>query len=367
VTIVAAPLSSNYRAGPMPNKLKHALASLCLSAVLLPGLARAADFHWTSSPPLIVAPQGGAITYYGVKDPSVVYVDGKYHVFMTTAGENGWGLAYTSFRDWSEASAAAIVPLDKSPMGPGYRAAPQVFYFAPQRLWYLVYQGGDPMYSTSSNINDPLSWSAPKPFFATVPDAVKDPQGHAAWLDFWVICDDRTCYLFFTNDNGGFFRAETDIGRFPEGFHNTTVVMKASSRDDMFEAGNTYKVAGTGSYITLIEAISPKGRYFRVWKSDRLDGQWTPLGNGAMNVFASADTVRFDGKVWSEGVSHGEMLRAGYDQTLSIDPCKPLRYLYQGLDPNGKTSDYIKLPYRLGVLTATGPNPVSNLCPNAGH
>lgn len=341
------------------------LLALVLAAPCLAQSQQDAGFTWTSSPPLVAPPQGGATSYYGVKDPSVVYYDGEYRVFMTTAGENGWGLAYTHFRDWSEAPSAPIVPLDKSAMGAGYRAAPQVFYFAPQRLWYLVYQGGDPMYSTTRDITDPLSWSAPKPFFDTIPDAVKQPTGEPGWLDFWVICDETSCFLFFTNDNGTFFRAETAIDRFPAGFHNTTVAMKAR-RDDLFEAGNTYKIAGTKSFVTLIEAMGPKGRYFRAWKSDRLDGEWTPLG-GPMNVFASSDTVRFGGKAWSEGVSHGEMLRAGFDQTLTIDPCKPLRYLYQGLDPEGKAKDYIKLPYRLGVITATGPNPVSDMCATPGQ
>ncbi|MBW8898582.1 MAG: hypothetical protein JF619_10815 [Massilia sp.] len=153
-----------------------------------PAPAKAA-FNWTTSAPLISPQVVPGQTIYGVKDPSIVHVDGKYHVFMTTAGSGGWGLAYTSFDKWSDAASANIVPLDKSPMGPGYRAAPQVFYFAPQKTWYLVYQGGDPMYSTSKDINDPMSWSAPKPFFAVAPDIVKPPLG-TGWLDFWVICDD---------------------------------------------------------------------------------------------------------------------------------------------------------------------------------
>src|SRR4051812_27494613 len=95
-------------------------------------------FDWTSSAPLIAPQADPSQTIYGVKDPSIVYVNGKYHVFMTTAGSAGWGLGYTSFDKWSNASAAKIVPLDKSPMGPGYRAAPQVFYFAPQKTWYLI-------------------------------------------------------------------------------------------------------------------------------------------------------------------------------------------------------------------------------------
>lgn len=348
----------------MHYRLLTATLAALVSLYSLPAAAKPTHhFSWVSSAPLIKPGHDPSQVVYGVKDPSVVYVDGKYHVFMTTAGEKGWGLAYTSFADWSQATSAPIITLDKSPMGPGYRAAPQVFYFAPQKLWYLVYQGGDPLYSTSSDISDPESWSAPKPFLPVVPDIVKQPDGQPSWLDFWVICDDAKCYLFFTNDNGSFFRAETSLNQFPNGFGNTVLVMKEKT-EDMFEASNTYKIAGTDRYITTIEAMSPKGRYFRIWESDRLDGTWRPMTSGTMNIFASTENVTFSGAHWSEGVSHGEMIRTNPDQTLSIDPCKPLEFLYQGLDPNGKTDDYIKLPYSLGVITAKGPNPISELCQN---
>ncbi|WP_343731289.1 non-reducing end alpha-L-arabinofuranosidase family hydrolase [Duganella sp.] len=317
----------------------------------------AGAFHWTSSAPLISPQADPEQKIYGVKDPSVVYVNGKYHVFMTTAGAKGWGLAYTSFDQWSNAAAAKIVPLDKSPMGPGYRAAPQVFYFAPQKKWYLVYQGGDPLYSTSDDISDPMSWSAPKPFFPVIPDIVKPPQGKG-WLDFWVICDEKKCYLFNTDDHGRLLRSETDLGRFPHGFRNTVVVM-AEKTADLFEASNTYRIANTGTYITLVEAISPQGRYFRIWKSDRLDGKWETYSAAPMNAFASSDNVE---RLWSEGISHGEMIRTNVDQTMTIDPCRPLEYLFQGNDPAVRVDDYIKLPYRLGIITAKGANPISALC-----
>jgi len=314
-------------------------------------------FNWTSSAPLISPQPTPGQTIYGVKDPSIVHVDGKYHVFMTTAGSAGWGLAYTSFDKWSDAASAKIVPLDKSPMGPGYRAAPQVFYFAPQKTWYLVYQGGDPLYSTSKDIADPTSWSAPKPFFPAPPDIIKQPQGHG-WLDFWVICDEKKCYLFNTDDHGRLLRSETDLRQFPHGFHNTVAVMNEKT-EDLFEASNTYRIAGTSSYVTLVEAMSPKGRYFRIWKSDSLDGKWEPFSSSPMNAFASRDNVK---QSWSHDISHGEMVRTNADQTMTIDPCWPLEYLYQGNDPAVKVDDYIKLPYRLGLITAQGDNPVSALC-----
>lgn len=60
-------------------------------------------------------------------------------------------------------------------------------------------------------------------------------------------------------------------------------------------------------------------------------------------------------------------IRSGFDQTLSIDPCRPLQFLYQGLDPDSREPDYLKLPYRLGVITADGANPVSEMCPSKGQ
>jgi endo-1,4-beta-xylanase len=349
----------NFRKGLLGAAVMVALAGCSTTAVrtAAPAPTKATAFHWTSSAPLISPQQDPDQTIYGVKDPSIVHVNGKYHVFMTTAGSAGWGLAYTSFDKWSDAASAKIVPLAKSPMGPGYRAAPQVFYFAPQKTWYLVYQGSDPLYSTSKDIGDPMSWSAPKPFFPVVPAIVKRPQGHG-WLDFWVICDDRKCYLFNTDDHGRLLRSETDIGQFPNGFHNTVPVLTGKT-EDLFEASNTYKIANTNTYITLVEAVSPQGRYFRIWKSDGLDGKWEPFSSAPMNMFAGRGNVD---QLWSDGISHGEMIRTNADQTMTIDPCRPLEYLFQGNDPAVHVDDYIKLPYRLGVITAKGENPVSALC-----
>lgn len=54
------------------------------------------SFSWVSSEPMILPPTDATQKIFGVKDPSIVYFDNKYHVFMTTAGEKGWGVAYTS-------------------------------------------------------------------------------------------------------------------------------------------------------------------------------------------------------------------------------------------------------------------------------
>lgn len=339
--------------------LSAAAAVACLPSA---ALHAAPAFRWTSTDPVVTPKSDATHDSVAVKDPTVVYANGKYHLFMTTAGKGGWHMAYTSFADWSDAPNAPITYLDQSPIGPGYRAAPQVFYFAPQRLWYLIYQGGDPLYSTTANIDDPMSWSAPKPFFDKMPEAMKASIGKGFWLDFWIICDERKCHLFNTSDAGHLFRSETTLDQFPKGFGNTALVLHDPNPNRLFEASMTYKVRGTGTYLTLIEAIAPDGRYYRSWTSDRLDGTWRPLADTVEKPFAGPANVSFPGGRWSQDISHGELIRDNDDQTPSIDPCQPLRFLYQGRDPSSDGMDYIQLPYRLGLLTAVGDNPISRLC-----
>ncbi|KDO16812.1 hypothetical protein SPRG_17700, partial [Saprolegnia parasitica CBS 223.65] len=59
-----------------------------------------------------------------------------------------------------------------------------------------------------------------------------------------------------------------------------------------------------------------------------------------------------NGTAWTKSISHGELVRTQTDQTLTVDPCQPLRFLYQGLDPKAG-GDYDALPYKLGLLTQT--------------
>lgn len=345
--------------GGIVGRLTVAAVSLLTPSVVAAG----PQFSWSSSDALILPKPDATHGSVAVKDPTVVFANGKYHVFMTTASKAGWHMAYTTFRDWSEAAAAPVTYLDKSPIGPGYRAAPQLFYFEPQKLWYLIYQGGDPLYSTTADIDDPMSWTAPKPFFDKLPDAMKKIMGEKGyWLDFWIICDDRKCHLFNTDDNGHLFRSETSLKEFPHGFGDSMLAIADPDRNRLFEASMTYKIAGTRKFVTMVEAISPQGRYFRSWTADRLDGKWTPLADSVADPFAGSLNVTYGGTDWTDDISHGEMVRSGTDQKLEIDPCKPMQFLYQGFDPKAATEEYIQLPYRLGVLTAKGKNPISRMC-----
>ncbi len=304
-----------------------------------------------STPPLIVPKSDAAHALVAVKDPTVVRYHDRWHVYASSVARGGvYGMVYTSFRDWSEASRAPLYYMDATRGFKTYVAAPQLFYFTPQKKWYLVFQSGPPMFSTADDPGDPTKWTEPAPLFAKTP-AIVDRNG--GWLDFWVICDADRCHLFFSNDHGRWYRSDTPIAKFPYGFTDPVVVLEDAEAGRVYEACNVYKVAGTNKYLALIEAFDKTSdfrRYFRSWTADSLEGRWTVLHDDARAPFAGEHNVRFAGPPWTRDISHGEMVRAGYDETMVIDASKA-QYLYQGFDPPAPTADYNAIPWRLGLLT----------------
>jgi endo-1,4-beta-xylanase len=309
------------------------------------------SFQWSSSGPLISPKPDAAHPIVSVKDPTVVRYKGRWLVYATTANTSGeWSLQYTSFKHWSQAPAAPRYFLDQTAIGPGYRAAPQLFYFAPKKKWFLVYQTGLPSYSTTDDPTKPQTWSAPKNFQDQMPDVIAQNIGNGYWVDFWVVCDESMCYLFSSDDNGHLYRSETTVRDFPNGFGNTQIALQDPNRYNLFEASNVYRIKGTNKYLLLVEAIGSDGRrYFRSWTADGIAGAWTPLADTESNPFARWSNVTFPDGAWTQDISHGEMIRAGIDQTMEIDP-NCLHYLYQGMDP-AAGGDYSQLPWRLGLLT----------------
>ncbi len=86
----------------------------------------------------------------------MVFADGRWQVFATTVNASGnYSMEYLDFADWSKATTTRQFYLDQSAIGPGYRAAPEIFYFRPQHMWYLVYQTGNASYSTNRDIDNP--------------------------------------------------------------------------------------------------------------------------------------------------------------------------------------------------------------------
>jgi hypothetical protein len=67
-------------------------------------------------------------------------------------------------------------------------------------------------------------------------------------------------------------------------------------------------------------------------------------------TFASMANTIADGSKWTDSISHGEMLRAGFDERLEVDPAH-LRFVFQGVrDADRSGKPYGQIPWRLGML-----------------
>jgi len=286
-----------------------------------------------------------------IKDPTIVRYNARWVVYASSVSRTGaYNMIQTSFKDFADAASAPVYYMDQTPGFDTYVAAPQLFYFEPRKLWYLVYQSGPPMYSTSEDPTDPTKWSEPLSIFPRTP-AIIDKNG--GWLDFWVICDDAFCHLFFSDDHGRWYQSKTPVSSFPYKFSTPVVVMDDATAGRLFEACNVYKIDGTNKYLAMIEAFDDTSgwhRYFRSWIADSLDGPWSILNDDGSTPFAGPGNVAFEGPVWTKDISHGEMIRSGYTQKMTIAP-NQLRYLYQGFDAAADTHDYNKIPWRLGLIT----------------
>ncbi|KAF9556780.1 glycosyl hydrolase family 62 protein [Agrocybe pediades] len=310
------------------------------------------SFKWNSTGPLIF-PEIDSHNIAGIKDPSIVFFDGVYHVFASVANANGYSIVYLNFTDFDKAGSAPQFYLDQSGIGTGYRAAPEIFYFAPHKLWYLIFQNNNAAYSTNPDISNPAGWSVPQNFYDGMPTIIADNIGQGYWVDMWVICDAKNCFLFSSDDNGHLYRSHTSITDFPNGMSDPVIAMEdETNKFNLYEASNVYNY-GPNQYLLIVEAIGASGyRIFRSWTSSSIDGTWTPLADTEANPFAGAANVVFtDGDAWTNDISHGEMIRSSHDQTLRIDPCN-IRYLYQG-DAPGTYPDYNSIAWRLALLTQT--------------
>ncbi|MEW5976213.1 MAG: non-reducing end alpha-L-arabinofuranosidase family hydrolase [Acidobacteriota bacterium] len=305
-------------------------------------------FKWQSSGPLLTPAARSEDPCHAIKDPSVVRYEGRWHVFCTIRSQKrSHQIEYLSFEDWSRTQGAKREILK---LTDGYFCAPQVFYFSPHRKWYLVYQVSEPSrkpalqpaFSTTADLGDPYSWTQPTLLFARHPENIKQ------WIDFWIICDERKAHLFFTSLDGCMWRSETALAQFPRGWDAPRVAL----RGDVYEASHTYLLRKLGRYLTLIEAQDRGRRYYKAYLAERLDGAWEELAGTRKKPFVAPESVTFEAEKWTDSFSHGELLRAGYDERLEVDPAQ-LRFLFQGVaDQDRIGKKYGEIPWRLGLLTA---------------
>ncbi|MGQ9504908.1 MAG: non-reducing end alpha-L-arabinofuranosidase family hydrolase [Thermogutta sp.] len=303
------------------------------------------SFKWTVGPPVLSARENTPeITYFSIKDPSLVRFEDRWHIFCTVRGRpRTHQIEYLSLTDWEDPS-----PVRRMlEIVPGYYCAPQVFYFRPRKKWYLLYQTSDPQrkpalqpaVSTNDRVDGVGRWSPPEFLFPTGPENVQ------RWIDFWVICDDTRAYLFFTSLDGRFWRSQTALSSFPHGWDEPQVVLET----DIFEAAHVYSLRGRSQYLAIIEAQNGSRRYYKAFLAERLDGKWHPLAASREKPFLGPQNVTFRGPEWCQSFSHGELLREGYDERMEVNPDR-LVMIFQGVsDREMAGKSYGEIPWRIGL------------------
>ena len=269
--------------------------------------------------------------YYAAKDPTIVYYGGKYHVFYTGANQSGgWQMLYTCASTISGLRTASRTYM--SSIGETYFCAPQVFYYEPDGLWYLVYQDGTygAAYSTTANIADPGSWSGPHSFGIS---------GNMGW-DYYIVCDNTYAYMYNSPSDGSgkLYMRKTTLNNFPTGWSTPTVAI-----NDSFEGAHVYKSLADGQYYLIIEDMKD-GRYYELWTSASAGGPWSQVAE----KWAYHGNLTYNADVWTTHVSHGEIIRAGYNQKLEIEDINRADFLIQGSTNINMT--YQQIIWDLGVI-----------------
>ena len=284
----------------------------------------------------------GAFDGVAVKDPSIVYHDGRWHVFYTARGNGQYALGYTSTEHLEDLGQGKRYHLESLKDSQGYAAAPQVFYFRPHNLWHLVYQTRDanylPVFSTNPDISDPAGWSAYAPLMAK--------SERAKWIDFWVLCDGERAYVYYTREHRTVCARSTALADFPKGWGEASEVYAP-----VHEAVHVYRWEGDekpGPYFIICEQRdAQERRYFSLATAT------TPLGPFTESdaAFATGAQLQQPGtqSPWTAEVSHGELLRAGFDERMRVER-GPTRMLIQGLPEGAHVGRYENLPWRLGVI-----------------
>ncbi|MEN8202673.1 MAG: non-reducing end alpha-L-arabinofuranosidase family hydrolase [Bacteroidota bacterium] len=312
-----------------------------------------------------------------VKDPSIVFYDGNYHLFYTAKSVTFRGeepqysiaCAYASAPTLDRLNGAERYCIDS--IAGRVVIAPQIFCFEPQQLWYLIahtsVRDGDlsvikPIYMTNKDISDVSGWTKAK----VIPTGKRD---NTFWIDFWMICDDRMAYMFYGDQKGSVLRLESPLDKFPEGFASSEPEIALTESGDspmpwrMFEAVHIYHVKSDDKYLALLEGayqnpavhyqIDSRNRFILGMVADSLNGAWRRIEAAEDQFLADANNLSYrDGsKTPFTQVSHPELIRSGCNQKMEIEDYK-LRLFFQSFDGTQipDTYNYNELPWKLMLM-----------------
>jgi hypothetical protein len=306
--------------------------SFALVANARPAAAPNPNPTWNVDARILFRAQAEPFDHFAVKDPTIVFSGGRWHMFYTGANASGgWQMLYSSATSLDGFRTAPHTFLSR--IGESYFAAPEVFFFEPDNLWYLIYQDGTfgAAYATTTNIADPNSWSGPRSLGIS---------GNLGW-DYYVICDTANCFMYNTPDDNShrIFRRQTTLANFPTGWSAPSVALT-----DTFEGTNVYRSLADGQYYLVVEDLKDN-RYYELWTSSSAGGPWTKVSE----QWAHRADLTYNADRWTDNVSHGEFLRAGTNQRLEINDINRVDFLIQGTTQLS-CCPYQQIPWDLGVM-----------------
>ncbi len=303
---------------------------------------------WRVSDPIFtLGPEGGL----SVKDPSIVFHDGLYHLFytlhVTARAVEIWYAAAPRLEELNEAPRSRVCG----------GCAPQVFYFEDTKQWFLIQN------STHYSTNDRLGadgWVSRGNLCSNTP--VFPPDDPNGPIDPWVIMDETTAFLFYARDNGTISLTMQPRAIFPspdEWTPHQTII--AHTRDvngkverdsrDIFEAIHIYHSRADGMYYLQVEGLGApeqRARKFALYRAPKLGAGWELVSN----EWAIPANLRFEGQHWTTQVSHPEAIRTHTTQNVDIDDIHHSYWIVMGVTQEGLdgAQTYGAIPWVLGLM-----------------
>ncbi|HEX2925427.1 MAG TPA: non-reducing end alpha-L-arabinofuranosidase family hydrolase, partial [Ruminiclostridium sp.] len=135
------------------------------------------------------------------------------------------------------------------------------------------------------------------------------------------------------------YMRKTSLSNFPKGWSAPTVACS-----NVFEASEVNKSLSDGQYYMLVEDMID-GRSYELFKSSSAGGPWTLVNN---KWATKSNLTKYNSDKWTTNVSHGELLRSGYNQKMEIKDINRVDFLIQGT--NSLSGEYQQIIWDLGLI-----------------